>query len=152
MPKEKKLTPSLEDYLEAILFLEKKNRVARVKDIAERLEVQMPSVSGAVKTLKNRGMVNYEKNSFISLTEKGMSIAKSVQKKHSILTAFFREVLLYSDSTAQDFACAVEHVIDSDAAERIRNLTLYTVDHGLQKYSESEWMDMLQGSDSPTQQ
>ena len=74
-----KLTPSLEDYLEAILNLESQYRVARVKDIAKTLEVQMPSVTGAVKNLKEKGLVNYEKNSFISLTDKGMEIAKSIQ-------------------------------------------------------------------------
>ena len=57
------LTPSLEDYLEAILRLERKNRVARVKDIAVLLNVQMPSVTGALKNRRARERVNSEKNS-----------------------------------------------------------------------------------------
>ncbi len=49
-----KLTPSLENYLEAILFIETRNRVARVKDIADHLNVQMSSVTVALKNLKEK--------------------------------------------------------------------------------------------------
>ena len=61
--KERQLSTSLEDYLEAIIRLEKANRVARVKDIAGALNVQMPSVTGALKTLRDKGYVDYERNS-----------------------------------------------------------------------------------------
>ncbi len=53
----------MEDYLETILLLERANKVARVKEIAERMSVQMPSVTAALKALKTRGLVEYEKNS-----------------------------------------------------------------------------------------
>ena len=71
------LSASIEDYLEAIGHLEKQNRVARVKDIAERLNVQMPSVTGALKVLRGKGLVNYERNSYITLTEDGLKVADS---------------------------------------------------------------------------
>ena len=83
-----KLTPSLENYLEAILFIETRNRVARVKDIADHLKVQMSSVTVALKNLKGKGLVSYEKNSFIVLTEKGKVIAVNTQKKHDIIRFF----------------------------------------------------------------
>ncbi len=82
-----KLTPSLEDYLETILQLEKKNRVARVKDIAQELGVQMPSVTGALKNLRSKGMIEYEKNSFINLTPQGMDIAVKVYEKHKLIVS-----------------------------------------------------------------
>jgi len=117
------LTPSMEDYLEAILLLEQKNRVARVKDIAEMLSVQMPSVTGALKSLKSRDLVEYEKNSFINLTPKGMKLAKAILERHEILVEFFREGLGLTGEHAEEQACMVEHAIDQDTALRFRNLT-----------------------------
>ena len=122
------LTPSLEDYLEAIYQLEKKNRVARVKDIADLLNVQMPSVTWAVKNLKTRKLVNYEKNSFISLTDKGLVIAKSIQRRHAVLQSFLEEILLLSPEDAQDQACKMEHSINPDTAQRFLNCTRFLKD------------------------
>jgi len=123
MDKNVKLTPSLEDYLEAILQLEEKNRVARVKDIAEKLSVQMPSVTGALKNLKSKGMIEYEKNSFINLTETGKELAEIVLKKHQILVQFMKEILLLDSEKAQEEACRIEHSIDQTTARRIKNLS-----------------------------
>lgn len=120
-----KLTPSLEDYLETIYVLERKNRVARVKEIANALQVQMPSVSGAVKSLKDRGLVNYEKNSYISLTQKGMTIAVNVQNKHTVLTDFLSNILLLEHGIAEEQACLIEHSIDSVTAKRLANFSEY---------------------------
>lgn len=120
-----KLTPSLEDYLETILQLERKNRVARVKDIASKLGVQMPSVSGALKTLKAKGMIEYEKNSFINLTEEGLSIAVKVYEKHKLLVSFFKNVLLMDEEKATEIGCKVEHVIDIDSALKLANIEKY---------------------------
>lgn len=117
-----KLTPSLEDYLETILQLERKNRVARVKDIATQLGVQMPSVSGALKSLKSKGMIDYEKNSFINLTEDGMEIAVRIYEKHKLLVSFFQNVLLLDEERAAEVGCKVEHVIDIDTAVKLSNL------------------------------
>jgi DtxR family Mn-dependent transcriptional regulator len=125
MDKELKLTPSLEDYLEAILQLEEKNRVARVKDIAEMLSVQMPSVTGALKNLKGKGLIDYEKNSFINLTEQGKDIAETILKKHHILVKFLEESLLIEHAKAEEEACRIEHSIDLDTARRIKNISTY---------------------------
>jgi DtxR family Mn-dependent transcriptional regulator len=119
------LTPSLEDYLEAILTLERKNRVARVKDIAELLRVQMPSVTGALKTLKKKGYINYEKNSFISLTSEGMGIANLITDRHEIITEFLSNVLLLPREVASGQACKIEHVINEETARRLKNCTDY---------------------------
>jgi DtxR family Mn-dependent transcriptional regulator len=113
----------MEDYLETILLLEQKNRVARVKDIAEKLSVQMPSVTGALKSLKSRELVEYEKNSFINLTPKGLKLAKAILQRHEILVDFFSLALGLEGEHAEDQACRVEHAIDQSTAERFRNLT-----------------------------
>ncbi|OQY35243.1 MAG: hypothetical protein B6241_01730 [Spirochaetaceae bacterium 4572_59] len=123
-----KLTPSLEDYLEAILLLEEKNRVARVKDIAEKLSVQMPSVTGALKNLKSKGMIEYEKNSFINLTPKGSEIAHSILGKHEILVKFLKRGLSLPPELAQKEACMIEHSISQETAQRIKNLTNYLLE------------------------
>jgi len=123
MKKSSKLTPSMEDYLETVLLLEQKNRVARVKDIAEALSVQMPSVTGALKSLKNRDLVEYEKNSFINLTPRGMKLAKAILQRHEILVEFFSLALGLNGDYAEEQACSVEHAIDQETALRFQNLT-----------------------------
>ena len=127
MRKQEELTPSMEDYLETILILEQKNRVARVKDIAEKLAVQMPSVTGALKSLKSRELVEYEKNSFINLTPKGLKLAKAIFQRHKILVEFFSDALGLEGDYAEEQACKVEHAIDQDTALRFRNLTRWVV-------------------------
>ncbi len=117
-----KLTSSLEDYLETILKLEKKNRVARVKDIASELGVQMPSVSGALKNLKSKGMIEYEKNSYISLTEIGMKRAVRIYKKHQLLVSFLKNTLLLDEAEATEIGCKIEHVIDIETALKLANI------------------------------
>jgi DtxR family Mn-dependent transcriptional regulator len=119
----------MEDYLEAILTLESTHRVARVKDIAEALNVQMPSVTSALKTLKERGMVNYEKNSYIMLTDEGHTVAESVIQRHFAVAGFLQKVLCMPTAEAQDTACRIEHVITPDTAHRLQNLTGYIESH-----------------------
>ncbi len=139
------LTPSLEDYLEAILRLERKNRVARVKDIAILLDVQMPSVTGALKNLRSRGLVNYEKNSFISLTDDGMKIALSVEGKHDLLAEFLNKVLLVSRDKAQAEACEIEHVISPDTSIRLQKLTKFLQKEffDTNKISPEDWENII---------
>ena len=123
MKKNSQLSPSMEDYLETILTLESTNRVARVKDIAEALNVQMPSVTSALKTLKERGMVNYEKNSYIMLTDPGKNVARSVIERHFAVAGFLQKVLCVPTEQSQETACRIEHVISPEIAQRLKNLT-----------------------------
>ncbi len=145
MTKESMLTPSLENYLEAILYLEKKNKVARVKDIANMLDVQMPSVTGALKTLKSKGLIQYEKNSYINLTEKGTSIARSVQSRHSIISNFLERTLGLSPDDAEQQACQMEHIISMDTARKIESLSMYIEDKvlGDNGLTEESWYELL---------
>lgn len=119
------LSSSMEDYLEAILVIETKNRVARVSDIASYLEVQMPSVTGAVKSLKEKGLVKNEKNSFIYLTDRGKKIAEGILNRHAILVKFLEEILYIPHEKSEEQACKIEHVIDSDTATRLENCTKF---------------------------
>ncbi len=132
------LTQSLEDYIEAIYHLEKQNRVARVKDIAEFLSVQMPSVTGAVKNLKKKKLVNYEKNSFISLTEKGHTVARSILRRHTVLQTFLEDILLLPRAQAKQIACKLEHSIDLETTLRIHNCTRYLKEEIFEKTLDPE--------------
>jgi DtxR family Mn-dependent transcriptional regulator len=119
MKKKDALTESLEDYLETILELEKKNKVARVKDIAEKLEIQRGSVSGALKVLCEKGLINYEPYSFITLTDKGISIAKKITRRHNILQDFLTRIVQLTSEQANIMACRMEHTVDETSMARI---------------------------------
>jgi DtxR family Mn-dependent transcriptional regulator len=127
------LSASIEDYLEAIGHLERKNRVARVKDIAGRLNVQMPSVTGALKVLRDKGLVNYQRNSYITLTEEGLKVAKSVTNKHASLAAFLSEILLFAPEDAQEEACKIEHTVSDETVERLERLMDYCKEYVVEK-------------------
>lgn len=125
MEKNLTLTPSMEDYLESILKLEIINKKPKIKEIAQDLNVQMPSVIGALKTLRGKGLVIYEKTSNIQLTEKGKSIAITVKERHEAIAFFLQKIFLFSENEAQDTACQIEHVIKPETAKQFSNLTNY---------------------------
>lgn len=77
---------SAEDYLERILMLTKKKGYARSVDIAATLGVTKPSVSFAMKRLRENGYIEMDEESLIILTEKGMEIASRIYERHSVLT------------------------------------------------------------------
>lgn len=113
------LSASLEDYLEVILRLEDESRVARAKDIADRLGVSRASVTGALKTLAERDLINYTPYSYTTLTEKGKEIAKEIIRRHETLKEFFQDFLQLESEHADANACRVEHAIDSQAMDRM---------------------------------
>ncbi|MFH1550388.1 MAG: metal-dependent transcriptional regulator [Planctomycetota bacterium] len=118
-PAKKKLSSSLEDYLEAILKLEQSRRVARTKDIARVLGVNMSSVTGAMKGLALKGLVNHDPYSFVTLTGKGKAIAGEITMRHKALTSFFVKVLGISPKLADENACRVEHAAGPELIERL---------------------------------
>lgn len=113
------LSESLENYLEAIFELEKTHKVARAKDIADRLSLQRGSVTGALKTLAGSGLINYEPYSFITLTPRGKKIAADIAFRHQAIREFLINVLQIDADTAEETACRMEHVIDPMTLERL---------------------------------
>ncbi|MBW2266255.1 MAG: metal-dependent transcriptional regulator [Deltaproteobacteria bacterium] len=114
-----KLSESLEDYLEVILELERTLRVARAKDIAKKMGVQRGSVTSALKNLEEKGLINYEPYSFVTLTTKGNKIAKDVTRRHAVLKNLLSNVLNIDEETAESTACRMEHAIDKKSLERL---------------------------------
>ena len=110
---EKALTSVMEDYLEAIFDLDKEKKVVRVKDIAKRMKVKMPTVSCMLRTLNERGLVNYEKYEYVELTKKGEYVGKEMRRRHETLLRFLSEILHVEYNTADGEACKMEHVLSS---------------------------------------
>ena len=103
------VSPSLEDYLEAILFLSETDGNARVTDVAANLNISKPSVNRAVSVLKSSGYLDHERYGSLCLTEKGALIARNVAKRHFILTRFLSDFLKIEESAAKAEACLIEH-------------------------------------------
>ena len=113
------LSENLENYLEAILVLQNKNAVARVKDIAQKIGVQSSTVTVALRTLSEKKLINYEPYSYINLTPKGKKIAKEVLRRHNVVKDFLQCVLLLDEDKAEENACRMEHSMDSIAIDRL---------------------------------
>lgn len=118
-PKEKPLTSVMEDYLEAIYNLDEENKIVRVKDIAKRMDVKMPTVSSMLKTLNTRGMVNYEKYEYVELTQSGASIGKEMRRRHKTLQRFLSEILDIDPRTADEEACKMEHALSAETLDSL---------------------------------
>jgi len=122
MASERKLTGPMEDYLEAVLFLVDKHRVARVRDIARRLGVGMPAVTAALKSLAAMGLVNYGPYQFVTLTSSGRKTAGEISHRHHALREFLSDILGVGAKRADANACRLEHVVDDDVVERLVSL------------------------------
>lgn len=116
---EENLSASLEDYLEAIFNLARKTDVARSRDIADKLDVSKSSVTGALRLLRKKGLINYRPYNYVTLTDAGREIAKEVAKKHEILKSFFVDVLGLKTKLAQSCACRAEHVLGQEVINKL---------------------------------
>jgi len=115
----KEITPTMEDYLEAIGQLGKEGQVVRVKNIARQLNVKMPSVTEALKTLAKDGLIRHEKYGYVELARKGNRIAEEIYARHRILFKFLNQILGIDPRTADEDACKMEHIISSTALEKL---------------------------------
>ncbi|MCR5763138.1 MAG: metal-dependent transcriptional regulator [Treponema sp.] len=108
-----------EDYLEAILVLQKKNGAARSVDVAKHLKVSKPSVSRAMSVLEETGYVTVGDTSFLQLTAKGKAKANEIYSRHVLLTQFLQKITGVDAEQAEENACRIEHDIDSDVKKGI---------------------------------
>ena len=114
------LTESLEDYLEAIAELSVTEGHAHTKDIAAKLQVKMPSVTGALRQLAQVGYSVYKTHYPVTLTEKGRQIAENIAACHQVLKKFFTDILGMCPEAASEAACHLEHLVDETAIHRFR--------------------------------
>jgi DtxR family Mn-dependent transcriptional regulator len=111
----------MEDYLEAIFHISSEKQAARAKDIADRLKVNKSSVTGALRSLSEKGYVNYAPYDIITLTDKGKILAEDVVRRHETLKDFFLKILLLEEDEAEEASCKIEHAISNKIMDRIIN-------------------------------
>ncbi len=111
---------SAENYLETILILKNKYGTVRSIDIANELGFSKPSVSIAMKKLRESSHINMDSDGSISLTEDGLAIAKSVYERHTNITRWLIELGVDAITAAED-ACRIEHVISQETFNKIRD-------------------------------
>ncbi len=110
---------SAEDYLEMILRLTEEKGYARSVDIAQGLSVSKPSVSVAMKQLREGGYIVMDKDNYISLTDSGMEIAQRIYERHKVLTEVLT-LIGVDPEIAQEDACKVEHDVSIQTFDAIR--------------------------------
>jgi len=113
------IRPSAEDYLETILLLSKKKGAVRSVDIGDEMGFSRPSVSVALKKLREDGLAAMDADGFITLTEKGEAAAAQVYDRHSTLFDWLL-ALGVSETAAATDACRMEHVLSDESFAAIR--------------------------------
>ena len=114
-----KIQESAEDYLEAILILKNEQGLVHSIDVARQLNYSKPSVSRAVKLLREDGMLTVSADGALELTGKGLEIAERIYERHRLLTLWFTELGVSEAQAAQD-ACRVEHDISAETFQRLK--------------------------------
>ena len=114
-----KLYASGEDYLEAVLVLQRKQGMVRSVDLARHMGFSKPSISHAVGVLKNGGFLTVDDDGFLHLTVIGREIAEKIYERH----LFFMEQLIAAGvdpKTAEADACRIEHIISDESFVRLK--------------------------------
>lgn len=114
------LQESGEMYLETIFVLSQKLEYVRSLDVAEYMEFSKPSVSRAMRLLKDGGYVISDTNGYLYLTDSGKEIAEKIYERHTLLTDFLTR-LGVDEQTASDDACRMEHVISDKSFNAIKS-------------------------------
>ena len=113
-----KIHESAEDYLEQILMLKEQKGSVRSIDIAVAMGFSKPSVSIAMKNLRENGYISVDADGFITLEEPGMEIARRIYDRHRKLTAFFVALGVDPDIAAHD-ACKIEHDLSDETYSKM---------------------------------
>ena len=115
-----KVQESAENYLETILILGRRKPHVRSIDIVNELSFSKPSVSVAMKNLRENGYIQMDDSGYITLTPSGLAIAEKIYERHTLLTAWLIS-LGVNEEIAQEDACRMEHVISAESFEAINN-------------------------------
>ncbi len=146
---EKPLTPTMEDYLETIFNLGKKKRNIRVRDIAKKLGVKMSTVTNMLKTLSQKGLIEYEKYEYLELTGKGSDVGNNIDQRHQILRRFLTDILKIDFDQADEDACKMEHAVSPSTLERFVDLMKFIEDCPRRRASWLEYFNEHRGHRQP---
>ena len=116
-----KMQESPEDYLETIYMLSLHNSEVRSIDVARHLGYSKPSVSVAMKRLRENGYVNMDANSFLTLTESGLAIARSIYERHQVISGYLMSIGVSKETALKD-ACRIEHVLSEETFHKIKEI------------------------------
>jgi len=111
---------STENYLETILVLSKRQPQVRSIDVANELEFSKPSVSVAMKNLRQLNYITMDENGFIQFTSAGKKLAESVYERHTLITEFLIKIGVSAEVAAED-ACRVEHVLSTETFTALKD-------------------------------
>ena len=125
------LSSSMEDYLEAILCLIGETGSARVRDIAKRMKVAMPSVTVALRALAKRKLVLYEPYELVTLSDRGQLVAEKIRRRHKVLSDFLTGVLDVDESTAEANACRLEHAVGDGVMQKLNGFLEFMSQSGV---------------------
>ncbi|MFR8088173.1 MAG: metal-dependent transcriptional regulator [Lachnospirales bacterium] len=114
-----KMQESGENYLETILMLKNRHGQVRSIDIANELGFSKPSISIAMKRLRENGYIEMDPQGWITLTDSGMQIAEKIYERHRFLSYYLQKIGV-SEKTAAEDACRIEHVISQETFERLQ--------------------------------
>lgn len=126
---------SSEDYLEAVLLIQQKRGCVRSIDIVNLLGFSKPSVSVAMKKLRENNYIIMDGEGYITLTDSGMEIAQKILEKHN----FIAELLIslgVNESTAYEDSCKIEHDISEESFIALKKLTGILADKAANKTNE----------------
>lgn len=121
----KKISATLESYLESIKSLQRKYGAVRVTDLAERMGCKMPSVTSALRRLVKIGLINYETYRPVTLTRDGEKTVQELNSRHRILADFFKTVLGLDPEFSEAEACRLEHRISPEILHRLETLMAF---------------------------
>lgn len=116
-----KIQESAENYLETILTLKNKNGAVRSIDIANELGFSKPSVSVAMKNLRENGYIEVDSSGYITLLDSGRQIAEKIYERHTTLSKWLVSLGVDAKTAAED-ACRIEHIISSESFEAIKKI------------------------------
>lgn len=114
-----KIQESAEDYLETILILHNRKGMVRSIDIANEMGFSKPSVSVAMKNLRENGYIEVSSEGYIALLPKGKEIADKIYERHTLLTDWLVALGVSPEVAAED-ACRMEHVISAESFSAIK--------------------------------
>ena len=119
---------SLEDYLETILMLQKSRGQVRSINIANEMNFTKPSVSVAMKNLREKGYITMDNTGYITLTDTGRQRAEDVLERHTILADLLMRIGV-SEKTAKEDACKVEHDLSEESFDAIKRAFLAGIEN-----------------------
>ncbi|MBQ5398434.1 MAG: metal-dependent transcriptional regulator [Ruminococcus sp.] len=114
-----KVMESAEDYLETILVLGRSKERVRSIDIVKHMELSKPSVSVAMKKLRENGYISMDSDGYITLEDSGRKIAEKIYERHVFISEWLQE-LGVSEETAMKDACRIEHVLSDETFDAIK--------------------------------